>query len=109
MITRISREGSDAVGKIVDWLCAPPIEAPDLQIDAILFQWAVAHLADQGAGTVYAYAYDPAAASALDALGFVRDAAADSQFFIGSSTREIEADVLSAQNWVLTYGDSDID
>ena len=109
VVTRISGKGSDLVGKIVDWLYHPPVEAPDLPIQAILFQWAVAHLADRGVGTVYTYAYDPAAASAFDALGFVRDTAADSPFFVGSCPREFEAEVLSEQNWALTCGDSDID
>jgi len=109
VVTRIGGTGGDLSGKIVDWLCEVPVEAPDLPIHTILFQWAVAHLADQGASTVYTYAYDPAAASALDRLGFVRDTAADSPFFVGSCPREFEAELLDAQNWALTCGDSDID
>jgi hypothetical protein len=104
VVTRINQNGK--AGTIVDWLCDTRVAEEDLH--AILFQWAVERLAGQGAGGVYTYAYDAVAESALSKVRFVRDAAADSPFFVGSSPRDIETAVLSAQEWVLTQGDSDI-
>ncbi len=104
VVTRIDKNGE--VGTIVDWLCDTWVAEEGLH--GVLFQWAVAYFADRGVGMVHTYAYDEVAESALSKLGFVRDAAADSPFFVGSCPRDIEAAVLSEQDWVLTQGDSDI-
>ncbi len=102
VVIRVSRKERDVTGTIVDWLCDAPILPP-------LFQYAILRLADDGVSTIYTHAYDREAETALDRLGFVRDEEADSPFFVGSCPPEIKAEVFSAQNWILTPGDSDID
>jgi len=129
VITRTDGKGGAAIGMIVDWLCGIPTRNPPRSgaageapgpldeeatpalayLHALLFQYGVGRLAAQGVSTVYSHACGRVAEAALKRLGFIRDAAADSPFFVESCPREIEADVLSAPNWTLTHGDSDID